>query len=127
MDCYYCTKINKSSSDYPVSEAVFNLETGKPRCSKHWRYRCLICNKYQHFDALGWCRTDNILFCRNCAKKETIVRESYWGFDYYSELTCGCGYVSSNLSRLEFLNSLPEIMTGIDIGPEEFYPDAVGS
>ena len=57
MKCYYFNKIHKIAPNYEVRDAEFNLETENPRCGKHWRYRCALCKKYQHFDALAWFNT----------------------------------------------------------------------
>jgi ubiquinone/menaquinone biosynthesis C-methylase UbiE len=121
MNCYYCQKIKEYDDSYELKKPYFNIKMGKPRCKMHWRFQCEICKQYYHFSALAWDTSQNILFCRNCANNEKLIKEDFWGYTYYTILENNEGLYYKTLERLEFegifsLNILPNLI----LGPEEF-------
>lgn len=106
--CFYCDRIARHTPAYPAREAAFDLASEAPRCARHWRVRCGLCNRSDHFMAVAHCPLAGKLFCRRCAAGTMEVPAEFWGYSYHlAHRSPWSGQWCPALDRLEFEDRYP--------------------
>lgn len=103
MDCWYCARIRKHNPEYVTLPASFDVGSETPRCQRHWRFTCELCQRDVHFQGTGFCPTESAPFCKKCALSATQIQYDFWDWKYYWSLRCPfCGEWHPTLDFREY-------------------------
>mgnify|MGYP003724219279 FL=1 len=133
MNCYYCDEIKSTAPEYTDSPARFDLGSAAPRCSKHWRYVCSMCDTANHFMSTAFCPSGRNFFCSRCATDVRQEAGEFWAWQYFfSFRSPWSGEWVPTLDRAEFNGEHPISIDGeraatrLAISKEEYivrYPE----
>ena len=85
--CFYCEKISKYESDYPIREGSFTADNKAFRCSLHSQFQCSCCKKFYHFSWLYWCQKEQKLVCGDC-NSPVLKPLTFWNTTYTYSFYC---------------------------------------
>ena len=85
--CFYCEKIGKYESDYPIREGSFTADNKAFRCSLHSQFQCSCCKKFYHFSWLYWCQKEEKLVCGDC-NSPVLKPLTFWNTTYTYSFYC---------------------------------------
>jgi SAM-dependent methyltransferase len=115
--CFYCKEYYQVTKNYPLNEAIHDVDTFTPRCHLHWNYECDNCKRIKHFNGISWCSNCKEFTCISCVS-ERMVRKEFLVYDYYYNIPCSkCGTLNPALDYAEYIGTHPYQIG--DLKPEE--------